>query len=484
MNVRNGTIAIMAVAGCLAHTACRQDQQENPRIAELERRAENLSDENGQLLEQVRKLEAQDKPGELNRLREEIQTLNRQLGKLEDKANDYDRLAKELETTRASVREAQAAATPPPPPTPPAPATVRETPADPPPADPPPANATATAKSASTGVLDRDGKVRQDLSDAVVVIEGDKSVGTGFLAQESGAIYFYTAAHVLCGNSKLTVRNASGRQFAKFGGIEVAEGADLVRLKLAEPYEHPLTIAPPDEAIPIGTAVAALGNGGGQGVVAVETGKVLGTSGESLEIDAAVIQGNSGGPLLVANTGSVVGLITHLTARRNDLWSQGTRQGQVRRFACRVNLPRKWLAMSAATFMADDKTLGAFDEQTLLGFALSSLESIGTPTLSGAMGFATPEQSEVIRRNRDHPVVMELTKLDGDLQSGKVRLGAVDRKKRLASILGSLRTRLGEGKATLKPEALNPYHRALAEDSLAARTRALEALDGIIRTLR
>jgi len=61
-----------------------------------------------------------------------------------------------------------------------------------------------------------------------------------------------------------------------------------------------------DAPLQINTEIAALGNGGGNGVVAVEKGKILGTSGDSLEVDAGVIQGTSGGPVVELATSKAV----------------------------------------------------------------------------------------------------------------------------------------------------------------------------------
>ena len=58
--------------------------------------------------------------------------------------------------------------------------------------------------------------------DAVVMIEGDESQGTGCIIREGRKYYLYTAAHVLSGNTKLSVTNAEGRKFSKFGDLEAA----------------------------------------------------------------------------------------------------------------------------------------------------------------------------------------------------------------------------------------------------------------------
>ena len=143
------------------------------------------------------------------------------------------------------------------------------------------------------------------MTDAIILIEGDKSRGTGFMVRQDGKHYLYTAAHVFSGNSRLTASNTAGRKFTKFGNLEVADGADLVRLQVLE--ENPGAMLPVKSAngVTVGSEIIALGDGGGAGIVSELKGKIVGLSAESVEVDAGIIQGNSGGPVILAATGEV-----------------------------------------------------------------------------------------------------------------------------------------------------------------------------------
>ncbi len=99
------------------------------------------------------------------------------------------------------------------------------------------------------GLFDTKGKVSPRISNAVLIIEGDLSVGTGFIVAAGGKKYANTAAHVFSGNSKLTIRNASGTGFKKFGNLEGAEGADLVRLEILGEVKDFLELVPPDSLL-------------------------------------------------------------------------------------------------------------------------------------------------------------------------------------------------------------------------------------------
>ena len=135
------------------------------------------------------------------------------------------------------------------------------------------------------------------VEEAIAVIEGDRGAGTGFFCRDGETTYLYSAAHVLSGNTKLKVKLRDGTMIRKFGALEAAEGADLIRLPVNEPVPKALEIGAATGVSKVGTPVLASGNAGGGGTVGFEEGSIVGVGPESIEIDAQVIQGNSGCPL-------------------------------------------------------------------------------------------------------------------------------------------------------------------------------------------
>lgn len=334
------------------------------------------------------------------------------------------------------------------------------------------------------GLFDPKGKVSPRISNAVVIIEGDLSVGTGFIVAAGGKKYVYTAAHVFSGNSKLTIRNASGTAFKKFGNLEAAEGADLVRLEILEEVKDFLELVPPDSQLQINTPIAALGNGGGNGVVSVEKGKILGTSGDSLEVDAGIIQGNSGGPVVEQASGKAIGVVTHLTSQRKDLWAEGTRQGEVRRFACRLNRDWQWKVMKVGTFLTDAKALADFDELTRLCFAMAQLQpgEHGMRLDTRIGGNTTALQ--IIQKNRDNALVKNLITMNDDLASRKTHLSEADLKKRYRSLLGQMQSQAQRSSDAMKPQNFAWFHRNRAEASLQARKECMVAINQGLERLK
>ncbi len=340
------------------------------------------------------------------------------------------------------------------------------------------------APAVESGLFDKDGKVNPRISNSVLIIEGDQSAGTGFIVSTGGKKYVYTAAHVFSGNSRLTIKNASGTSFKKFGDLEAAEGADLVRLELLEEVKDFLELVPADSLLQINTEIAALGNGGGNGVVSVEKGKVLGTSGDSLEVDAGIIQGNSGGPVVEQASGRAIGVVTHLTSQRKDLWSEGTRQGEVRRFACRLNKEWKWKTMKIGAFLAEGKAVGEFDDFTRLCFAMIQLKPLENGMRLDTQIGGNVTAMQIIQKNENNELVKTLIRMNTELATRKTSLSDSDLKKKFRSLLGQVQSQAMRTNDAYKPQNFAWFHRNRAQVSVEARKECLDGLSHALENLK
>lgn len=288
---------------------------------------------------------------------------------------------------------------------------------------------------------------------AIVVISGDRGTGTGFFIRHGGTTWLYTAAHVLSGNSKLQVKRRDGELVAKFGAFEAAEGADMARLEVLEDVPHALRLAPSRGSAAVDVTVYASGNAGGGGTVGFEAGSILGVGPESIEIDAQVIQGNSGGPVFDGRDGTVIGLVTHLTAARKDLWAEETRFAEVRRFACRLDREWDWKRMPIDAFLQEGRQLARI--------------RLASEIMRAAL---QPDQwsGGVLVENRDDPLareIMALSRWIDDQRKGGQRFSEVDRKKRLRTILQSALHRSRAEMSGMKPDGFAWFHRQVAEET-------------------
>ncbi|MBK1883068.1 trypsin-like peptidase domain-containing protein [Luteolibacter pohnpeiensis] len=313
--------------------------------------------------------------------------------------------------------------------------------------------------------------------DAVVVIKGDQSQGTGCIIRDGQKYYLYTAAHVLAGNTHLSVVNTKGRKFTKFGDLQAAEGIDLVRLQVFEDDPGPfLEIVGPENQISVGTPISVLGNGGGAGVVAAEYGKILGLNNDTVEVSAKMIQGDSGGPVVVNKTRRVVGLASYLTAKRDDIWSQGTRFGKVRRFACRLDRTWKWTEIPLSTFLAQAQEVAEYDRMTRVAFAIGTLN----PTSAGLRFDTQLSENQtalsILTDAQEMPIVTKILEMNTDLASRRIRSSDADLRKNFRSMLSSAISDVNRQGANFDPSRMSWFLRNAGQDSLQWREKAIQIL--------
>ncbi len=258
----------------------------------------------------------------------------------------------------------------------------------------------------------------------------------------------------------------------------------MVRLEILEDVADFLEIVPAATPLEINASIAALGNGGGNGVISVEKGKILGTSGDSLEVDAGIIQGNSGGPVVDELSGKAIGLVTHLTNERKDVWAQGTRQGEVRRFACRLNKEWKWKVMKIGTFLAEGKSLAEFDNLTRLCFAVAQLQPLQNGLRLEAEVGGNTSAMEILLQNQNNELVKSLMAMNNELASRKNVMSVPDLKKKFRSLLGQIQSQAVRSNEAMKPQVFAWFHRSRAEGSIEARKQCLAAIQLNLDNLR
>lgn len=312
----------------------------------------------------------------------------------------------------------------------------------------------------------------RDVARAIVVIEGDLGVGTGFVVRENGRNYLYTAAHVLSGNRRLRVKLSDGRTISSFGDFEAAEGADLVRIVIDEEVDHALGRASTAGRARDGLKVFAAGNADGRGTVGFEPGRVQGVGAESIEIDADVVQGNSGGPILDGDTHEALGVVTHLVAARKDQWARETRFSEIRRFGCRLDREWKWRKLPIGRFLTEGRKVREVTE-------LNELFLIAMTPSEWSSG-------SLRRFDEGNVVVKEIRALSDwidERQSTTTRLSEADQKRRIARMFDILRSTSKQQVRKLRPEGYVWFHREMASEALKFREELdagfLEALDDL-----
>jgi serine protease Do len=326
-------------------------------------------------------------------------------------------------------------------------------------------------------------EVAKTVMPVVVLIEGDNGVGSGFFVRQGDKTYLYTAAHVLSGNNKLTVKTHDGKKFTKFGAFEVANGYDLVRIQMEEEIAEAATLSD-SSAIAMNRHVFAVGNSGGGGVLTVLKGSVTGLGPSEFELDAEIIQGNSGGPVFDIETGKVMGVVTHAIAARQDIWAAETRFADVRRFAGRLDGEIRWHPMPITTFLNERRQIDELDRSTRLLYAISMLR----PTTYGLRMDTTVKSgvtaSQIFYENQDLPAVRDLMQMNNQLAARGINLSERDLIKKYTSFYQQILSTAQRQSKAFNPTGYSPYHRPEGDLSVKWRAEAEKAVANQIERMR
>ena len=318
------------------------------------------------------------------------------------------------------------------------------------------------------------------ITNALVTISGDKSAGTGFVVNSSGKYYLYTSASTLAGNSRLTITNAEGTKFTKFGNLEVAEKTSVVRLEILEPNALPaLSLAEEDAKVGSDTPVTILATEAASGGVTSSSGNAQGQSEENINIEFSLLHGKTGGPLLETATGKVLAIIIDPAAEpQHQLWVEPAGTGDPDSLrATRLNHRVLWKAVPVATFLAEAKKIADYNRLTGVAQAFAGLNT--TPGLGLTLTIAGSRTGlSILTAAKDLPIAAETITLHDDIAAKRVRLGEADLKKRIASIISSAVTQLQRGEADFVPAKFNPYHRPYAEEAQKWHKDAVKLLSG------
>lgn len=165
---------------------------------------------------------------------------------------------------------------------------------------------------------------------SVLKYQNAESAGTGMILTSNGEIL--TNNHVINGATSITVTVArTGTSYrADVVGTDLGDDVAVLQLRRASRLATANIDSTPD--VSVGTAVVGVGNAGGTGTLRASAGKVTalgqtitasdddGTNSERLtgliEVDAAIISGDSGGPMY-DSAGEIVGMNTAASAGRS-----------------------------------------------------------------------------------------------------------------------------------------------------------------------
>ncbi len=347
------------------------------------------------------------------------------------------------------------------------------------PPPPPPAEVAPVAEAvvpAKKGKKD-DNSVVQSKLGGVFIVEGETNSGTAFIAMQDGAMYLYTAAHVLSSGKKLVIRNSAGAVLSNLGACQVATDCDLARIEVDVKPELAATVVKPG-TVAVGLEITAVGNSAGSGVLPLLNGKVMALGPNELEVSAAVIKGNSGGPVFSTGTGEVIGVVTRAEAGQNDIWAKGSDFSKIRRFASRLDRPIPWRTTALERLQTENSRIATFDSRTRLVYAMAALEP-GQNGLRLDMqlgGGSGPTILSIFMQHKNIAPVQRLIQMNSQLEDRQLRSSERDLKKRFSGFYRDLLTLFANDTSEFTPENFSFPNRKSAGRSLEWRKEATKSL--------
>jgi hypothetical protein len=340
------------------------------------------------------------------------------------------------------------------------------------------ATMTSPSSAASGGGASTGAEISKAVEQSFVSIQGDLASGGGFLAADGDKVYLYTAASILSGNQKLTIRTSGGQALTKFGALELSEGVDIARMQVMDEVSHKMEVIAAGTEIPAAVQVMALGMAKGSTVVSVEKAGIMGVDGAALQIDNTYLQSAPGGPVIHAISGKVLGVIGRVVAAPKGLWKEEYASGESQQFVVRLNKEMVWTETKIGTFLAESKRLRDFDEVSRLACALAALQLMeSVPSLDGMVNGSSTSVQQVFAQHKDKPLVQALEKWKTDGSGKKLVMSEADVKKKWRGLLSEGLSMAQRGAAEMKAEQFTWYHRAWAESSIGERKDVIEDLN-------
>lgn len=219
-----------------------------------------------------------------------------------------------------------------------------------------------------------------DFMRSCVIIQGDKSSGSGFVVIFKEKKVIMSNAHVLCGNKTLTFMTPTGKAL-KYKNIYICKKEnilkdidnpnfqkyrDIVMYELANEIDIP-ALAIHDikvKGLSNQERVVVFGNSHGRNVATTLRGKIKGNGPEIIEIDTTFVPGNSGGPIIAYDYNAIVGMVTFMKNKPNIDWTNN-RSGfdVVRYFGVRIDNV-EWNDFELLDMEKYNKFLATFDNIT------------------------------------------------------------------------------------------------------------------------
>ncbi len=296
---------------------------------------------------------------------------------------------------------------------------------------------------------------------SVATVNSGNGNGSGFIARQGKATYFYTNFHVIDGATSLTAVLTGGEMLKLPDEVEIADEVDafdLVRFRVSPKSATPvLEIADSSDFVKMGDGITALGNSGGAGVVPVLNGRIKAIGPYAIEVDAEVIQGNSGGPVVRTGSNTVLGVVTRALNQgvSGGFVTKGTQFDAVRRICLRPEQIKRWRPALLSRLVEEPKIISqiATDNEVL-----AKLKGVRF-TPKGIAGIDSDSLLSGGRSNIGASIAQSIRSTNAYLDRGKTRVAVATAKDYCQRFIKTVGRLYGANVEGVQPESYSRFNR-------------------------
>ena len=222
--------------------------------------------------------------------------------------------------------------------------------------------ASLTGASEST----KSAKIVPEITACMVEIRGDRSSGTGFIAELKGKDFIVTNLHVLSGNKNIEFYASNGKTIS-IGNIFGAEDYDIALIQVDSPSAKLSIQQELDKQKLENKKVIVPGNALGDGVFSAIKGKVLAVGPQLIEVDAKFVSGHSGSPIItkdILGNHTVLGVATFTKTTKLQGRDKLSRYDDTRWYGYRLDNIEKWQKVSWSHFSKEAERLCDVETRT------------------------------------------------------------------------------------------------------------------------
>jgi hypothetical protein len=315
-----------------------------------------------------------------------------------------------------------------------------------------------------------------DLSNTVVLIKGDYSEGTGFLARTSFGPVVITNLHVVAANPNMKILTTDGQEIVPLS-MQGASDRDLAMFAIQDNNYKYLDLADNvDQSATVGDAAIIPGNSEGGEVTLKTNGSLVGIGPQRVEFNNPIYHGNSGGPVLDVRTGKVVAVVTGAIEMKptDDLDrssfanANSAIKGPMRYFGLRLDTVPNWQTYNQGSFVQETLFLKKFHGESR---ALDAILNASHHTTASPTGMEGPPSENDYMANES---IRKIAHNWINAAEGREKETAYQE---LVWELGTLAS--GDLDGIKNPDSFYPFDRDEAKYDLAYRTALIDEIQTV-----